>query len=232
MHMTLIDPASQPSHDGVKIAEEAIRLGTNAIMVGGSTGVTQDGLDDLVSGIKAHSDIPVIHFPSSAGAISTKVDAIYFMSTLNSRNPEYITGEQARGAPLLRAVGIEPIGLGYIIIEPGMTVGRVSDADLIPRSPDGAKRAVGYALAAEYFGMGLVYLEAGSGAEQPVPISHVEAVADVLSIPLMVGGGIREARAARAALDAGADVLVTGTVAEKRGFDRLEAIIDEVGRGR
>jgi phosphoglycerol geranylgeranyltransferase len=181
-----------------------------------------------VQGIKHATRLPVIHFPNHGGAISSHVDAIWFMSLMNSRNPRFITREQMLGAPVLKALGIEPISLGYIIVAPGMTVGKVSDAEVVPRGPEGADIAAAYALAAEYFGMRLVYLEAGSGADEPVPASHVRAVKNQAGIPCIAGGGIRSAEQARALLDAGADILVTGTIAEERGYAQLEGIIREV----
>lgn len=228
VHLTLLDPASVGPEAGVEIADRAKAMGTDAFMVGGSTGVTEDNLDALVLGIKNATGLPIIHFPNHGGAISRHVDAIWFMSLLNSRNPRFITREQMLGAPILKALGIEPLSLGYVIVEPGMTVGRVSDAEVIPRAPEGAELAAAYALATEYFGMRFVYLEAGSGADQHVPPGHVRAVKQACSIPVIAGGGIRSGAQAKSLLDAGADVLVTGTIAEERGYAQLDGIIREV----
>ena len=228
VHMTLLDPDSVGPEVGGEIAGRAKDFGTDCFMVGGSTGVTEANLDALVKGIKAATGLPVIHFPSHAGAISRHVDAIWFMSMLNSRNPRFITREQMLGAPVLKVLGIEPLSMGYVIVEPGMTVGRVSDAEVLPRTKEGAEMAAAYALAAEFFGMRFVYLEAGSGANEPVPQPHVRAVKEATTIPVIAGGGIRTSPAAKALLDAGADVLVTGTIAEKRGYEALQAIVAEV----
>jgi phosphoglycerol geranylgeranyltransferase len=230
VHLTLLDPASVPSGAGVEIAQRAQRMGTDAFMVGGSTGVTEENLDALVQGIKQSTGLPVIHFPNHGGAISRHVDAIWFMSLMNSRNPRFITREQMLGAPVLKLLGIEPLPLGYVIVAPGMTVGKVSDAEVLPRDAEGAEQAAAYGLAAEYFGMRFVYLEAGSGADQPVPAQHVRAVKDMVGIPCIAGGGIRKASQARELLDAGADVLVTGTIAEERDYADLGAVIREVKR--
>jgi phosphoglycerol geranylgeranyltransferase len=160
--------------------------------------------------------------------MSPHVDAIYFLSVLNSRSPKHIVGEQATGAPYLRAMGLEAIPMGYIIVAPGMKVGHVSEADAIERTSAGAKRAADLALAAQYFGMKLVYLECGSGAPEPCPPEIVKAVKGVLDVPLVVGGGLRTRAHAEAALEAGADILVTGTIAENGHFDRLAEICDAV----
>lgn len=232
VHMTLLDPASIPGHDGADIAVEAAGLGTHAFMVGGSTDVNSENLDDLVREIKERTRLPVIYFPSSGSAFSARVDAVWFMSMLNSRNPRFIIGEQALGAPLLKALAIEAIPMGYLIVEPGMTVGKVSEAELLPRTDAGAELAARYALAAELFGMRAVYLEAGSGAGEPVPVSMVKRVAETISVPLVVGGGLRTHRDARERLDAGARILVTGTVAEQRQFDRLTEVVEAVLEAR
>lgn len=228
VHMTLLDPESVSPREGVDIAQRAKAMGTDCFMVGGSTGVTEDNLDALVQGIQEAAGLPVIHFPSHAGAISRHVDAIWFMSMLNSRNPRFITREQMLGAPALKLLGIEPLSMGYLIVEPGMTVGRVSEAEVLPRTEEGAEMAAAYALAAEFFGMRFVYLEAGSGAHEPVPPGHVSAVKEATTIHVIAGGGIRSGAQARALLDAGADILVTGTIAENRGFEALEGIVREV----
>jgi phosphoglycerol geranylgeranyltransferase len=136
------------------------------------------------------------------------------MSLLNSRTPAYIVENQALGAPIVLRYGLEPIPMAYIIIEPGGTVGFVGDARLIPRKKP--ELAVAYALAAKYMGMRLIYLEAGSGADSPVPVPMVAAVKKAIGNTLLVvGGGIRSKEAAVELVAAGADLLVTGTAVER-----------------
>lgn len=227
IHMTLIDPDKQAPERAAAIAADAEALGTDAIMIGGSTDITQKNLDETAVAIKGSVSIPVIYFPSGAHALSANCDALYFMSMLNSRDVRMVIREQAMAAPIVKKLGIEPISMGYIIVEPGMKVGEVGKADLIRR--DDPMSAVGYALAAEYLGMDLVYLEAGSGADMPVPSEMVGAVKGLTSIPLIVGGGIRSAEAAKAAKDAGANAVVTGTLVEVDGYlQELEAVIASV----
>lgn len=227
LHMTLIDPDKQTAAAAGRIAGEATACGTSAIMVGGSTGIEQNSLDRTIAAIKASSDRPVICFPSNASSLSGSFDAIYFLSMLNSASPRHITGEQAAGAHAVKSLGIEPIGMGYVIIEPGMKVGEVGKAEPIRRTD--IKSAVGYALAAEYFGMKLVYLEAGSGSPEPVPGEMIKAVKKAITVPLIVGGGIRDGSAARMVVAAGADIVVTGTVVEREnGTENLCEIISTI----
>lgn len=229
MHMTLVDPAKQPPGSAAEVAAKASSAGTDAIMVGGSTGVTQDNLDETIDAIKRACDLPVIYFPSTADAIATRCDAIYFMSMLNSRNVRNVTGEQSRGAPVIRKLGLEPISMGYVIVEPGMKVGEVGEADAVARGDNA--RAVGYALTAEFFGMDLLYLEAGSGAPEPVPSEMIRAVRSATDITIVVGGGLTDPDGALEACRAGADIIVTGTLVENGEFEApLKAVVDVVHR--
>jgi phosphoglycerol geranylgeranyltransferase len=123
LHMTLLDPFEQQPETAASISKSAAAVGTDAIMLGGSTGVTQDILDATVIAIKKEVDIPVILFPTAASAVSLKADAIYFMSLLNSRSPKFLLGEQMKAAALIKKSGLEPISMGYIIVEPGMKAG-------------------------------------------------------------------------------------------------------------
>ncbi|NOZ60023.1 MAG: geranylgeranylglyceryl/heptaprenylglyceryl phosphate synthase [Euryarchaeota archaeon] len=215
-HFTLIDPDKQSPERAGEIAALAVSGGSDAIMVGGSAGIDQHLLDETVKAVKRSAGgRPVILFPGDVTGVSRHADAIFFMSLLNSRNPYYITGAQAIGAPAVKRAGIEPIPMGYIIVEPGGAVGWVGDARAIPRSKP--QLAAGYALAAQYLGMRLVYLEAGSGAAQPVPEEMVLAVRRAVDVPVIVGGGIRSGEDAYRVAKAGADIIVTGTAVESAG---------------
>lgn len=224
IHMTLIDPDKQPAELAAEIARTAEGMGSDAIMIGGSTDVTQENLDATAKAIKAVVDIPVIYFPSGAHALSRHCDALYFMSMMNSRNLRMVMGEQVTASQIVKMLGIEPVSMGYIIVEPGMKVGEVGQAEVIKR--DDVKTAVSYALAAEYLGMSMVYLEAGSGAPQPVPPAMVATVKSQISIPLLVGGGIRDPQTALAAKEAGANAIITGTLVEGQDYStRLAEVI-------
>ena len=213
-HLTLIDPDSQsPSEAGI-MALAAAKGGTDGIMVGGSVGAAGVLLHETVREIRELTDLPVILFPSSVAGLCENADAVFFMSLLNSRSPAYIVENQALGAPLVLRYGLEPIPMAYIIIEPGGTVGFVGDARLIPRRKP--ELAAAYALAAKFMGMRMVYLEAGSGADSPVPSGMVALVKKLLGdVLLIVGGGIHCGAAAAELVAAGADLIVTGTAVEK-----------------
>ncbi|MGB9930054.1 MAG: geranylgeranylglyceryl/heptaprenylglyceryl phosphate synthase, partial [Methanosarcina sp.] len=214
VHLTLIDPASQTPEKAAEIALAAVKGGTDAIMIGGSTGASGILLDETVIKIKEKVAVPTILFPGSSAGLSRYADAVFFMSLLNSRDIGYVVTNQVLGAPLVYRSQIEPISMAYIIVEPGGTVGWVGDAKLIPRKKP--EIAVAYALAGKYLGMHYTYLEAGSGADTPVNPEMIGAVKQVLGEnKLIVGGGIRNAEMAKLCASAGADMIVTGTIVEE-----------------
>jgi phosphoglycerol geranylgeranyltransferase len=213
LHMTLLDPDKQLPEVAGDIARSAEEAGSDVIMVGGSTGLTQEKLDQTVMNIKENCKLPVILFPTTASFLSRHADAIYFMSLLNSKSLKFIVGEHKKGAPIIKKLGLEPIPMGYVVVEPGMKVGEVGIAELLKR--DNIEDAKAYALAAEYLGMKLVYFEAGSGAPEPVPAEMIKAVKSYVNIPVVVGGGIRTVEKASVTAGAGADILVTGTIVEE-----------------
>jgi len=213
LHFALLDPDKQKPETAGHIAEIVTDAGSSAIMVGGSTLLSQEQVDATVQSIKKHTDLPVILFPSGARFLSKYADAVFFMSLLNSRNLNFVIREHVKGAPFVKVTGLEPISMGYVIVEPGMTAGRGGEAGLVKQ--DDMETAVGYALAAQYLGMQFFYLEAGSGATSPIPNRMITAVKQNASIPLLVGGGIRDAQTALEKAQAGADIIITGTALEK-----------------
>lgn len=231
VHLTLIDPDKSPGEHAAKVALGAVALGSDAILLGGSTGISPTKMGEAARAVKAAVQVPVIIFPEGATSLTREADAVLFMSLLNSRNLDLVIRLHARAAPAIRALGIEPLSLGYLVVAPGMRVGEVGQVDPIPR--DEPELAVGYALAAEMLGLRMLYLEAGSGAPSPVPAEMVKSVRSAVSIPLVVGGGIRTAEEAGALLSAGAQLLVTGTVTEEEGIGAaFRGILAEVRRHR
>ena len=231
IHFTLIDPDKSPSATAGRVAQGAVAEGSHAILLGGSTGMSPEKMGAAARAVKGSVPVPAIIFPEGPGSLSRDADAVLFMSLLNSRRLDLVVRAHAKAAPVVRALGLEPIPLGYLVIAPGMRVGEVGEVDVVAR--DDPDAAAGYALAAEYLGMRFVYLEAGSGAPAPVPVPLVEAVKAVVSVPVVVGGGIRTASEARALLRAGANALVTGTITEEEGVGTaFRGILEEVRRAR
>ena len=222
-HLTLFDPEKLTPFSAKKLANEAKRIGTAAAMVGGSTSTSVYELDAIVKAIKT-SSLNVILFPNDVAGLSRNADAVFFMSLLNSINPYYLSGAQALGAPLVKKYRLEPIPLAYLIIgENAGAAGFVGNANPIPYGKP--ELAAIYALAAEYLGMRFVYLEAGSGAKRIVDPAMVSTVRKTSKMHIIVGGGIRTPSDAKALAKAGADVIVTGTIAEKASISKLREII-------
>ena len=213
MHMTLLDPDKQSAEDAAKIAVKCKDAGTDAFMIGGSTGITSENLDATAVAIREATGLPIIYFPAGPHAIPTKADAMFYMSLVNSRNLDMVIRSQAKASRYVKKIGVETMSMAYIVCEPGMKVGEVGQADLIEK--DDIDTAVGYALGCEMMGMEFVYLEAGSGADEPISPEMIRAVKDAISVPLIIGGGISTPETAVTAKLAGADIIVTGTFVER-----------------
>lgn len=214
-YFVLIDPEKCKIEKCSKISREIENAGADAILVGGSL-LTCD-LHPIVESLKKETTLPIILFPGDSTHLTPHADAILYMSLISGRNPNYLIGEQVKAAPLIQRYSLEPIPTGYILIDGGnrTAVEFMSGTFPIPRDkPD----IVGpHALAAEYLGMKLVYLEAGSGADLPVPKEMVSYVKKQINIPLIVGGGIRTPDMAQTLVNAGADFIVTGNILEEGG---------------
>jgi phosphoglycerol geranylgeranyltransferase len=197
-------------------------------MVGGSTLTSTSHLDNVVGAIKKTVKIPVILFPNNITGICKYADAIWFMSLLNSSDPYFITGAQVLGAPIIKKFGLEVIPLGYIIVGENSAASVVGRACPIPYTKP--ELAVAHALAAQYFGMRFVYLEAGSGAKSPPPSDMIKMVKEATHTSLIVGGGMRTGEQVKEAMDAGADIIVTGTLLEEgKGVGKIRALVDCIG---
>ena len=196
-----------------RVAKKVEMLGASAVLVGGSSAIDQLDLDKLVLSIKSTVSIPVILFPGNVTGVSPNADAILFTSLLNSEDPYFISGAQALGALLVKKYKIEPLPTGYIIIGENTTAWFIGRAKGIPFEKSNI--AVMYSLAAQYLGMRFVYLEAGSGAEKNVSAEMISNVRKYFDGLLIVGGGIRNSTIAKELVDAGADILVIGTLLER-----------------
>jgi phosphoglycerol geranylgeranyltransferase len=230
-HATLIDPANQSPEVAANRALTTIDAGSKLIMVGGSTKTPDEQVHATVQAIQealelriwaesqdanAESgidwNIPVILFPCGAHALSPDADAITFMMLMNSESREFLVGEQHRGATRIAEFAIETLPTGYLVCAPGGEVGQVGKATLIQASD--IEGVMGWAHCAVMFGFKLFYLEAGSGADVPVSPELIASAAAVSGLTIFVGGGISDGDAAHAAVEAGANWIVTGTLTE------------------
>ena len=224
IHISLIDPQNVTHEKASELANKLQEMGTSAIMVGGSTVVSQRELDEIIKSIKNNASIPVILFPNGIAGLSEYADAIFFSSLMNSINPYYITGAQALGAPLVKRYDLEVLPMGYIIVGSNTgAAGFVGQA--LPIPSDKPELGSMYALAAEYLGMRFVYLEAGSGSKMPVSSEMISLVKNSVGIKVIVGGGIKTTEHARDIVNAGADILITGTLIEESSIKNTEKLV-------
>lgn len=227
IHFSLIDPVKRLRLEYLEIARKLERCGTDAILIGGSTKISRKILDGIVKEIKENIKIPIILFPSSRSYISKYCDAILFISLLNSTDPRYIVGEQARGAVIIKKIEIEVIPTAYLVFEPGMAVGKKGKAKVLSHTD--YNKAVQYALYAQILGFSFIYLETGSGGF-PLSDKMIKTIRKETEIPLIVGGGIRTAEIAREKIKAGADIIVTGNIIEEDlpDLSRVQKIISAI----
>jgi phosphoglycerol geranylgeranyltransferase len=198
--------------------EQALQLAIDAkvdcFFIGGSL-VVNNQLDAMLEQLRTQCNIPLVLFPGNSFQLSYRADALLFLSLISGRNAELLIGQHVIAAPFLKLSPLEIISTGYMLIDGGVrtSVQYMSNTQPIPANKNDI--AVCTAIAGEMLGLKLIYLEAGSGATNPVPESMVRAVSEAISIPLIVGGGIRTPEQVAANYRAGADLVVVGTALEQ-----------------
>jgi putative glycerol-1-phosphate prenyltransferase len=218
----LVDPDKQD----FACLNKTIAICNNAdvdfIFVGGSL-LTSGDLAKTVRFIKENSSIPVILFPGSPNQITNYADGILFLSLISGRNPEFLIGNQVVAAPFVKKSNLEVLSTGYMLVDGGTqtTASYVSNTNPLPY--DKPEIAAVTALAGEFLGMKLIYIDGGSGAKKCVSLEMIKKTKEIISIPLLIGGGIRTPQAANEIYLAGADMLVIGNGAEEN-----RALITEI----
>lgn len=186
---------------------------TTHIFVGGST-VDKGLTETAVKAVNEATSLPIVLFPGDYSQISETADGILFLSLISGRNPEYLIGQQVKAVKQLRGSALEIIPTGYLLIDGGKETAVQRVTGTFPLSQQEIENIVAISLAGEYSGKKLIYLEAGSGANYPVSTEIISEVKAAINIPLIVGGGIRTAAQLEQAYQAGADMVVMGTVFE------------------
>jgi putative glycerol-1-phosphate prenyltransferase len=222
----LLDPDRIAIDTLAEIIGTAIVNGVDGFLIGSSILLT-DQFDEFVSTVKklAHQT-PVILFPGNSMQVSKRADAILFLSLISGRNPEYLINQQVLSAAHIRRSGLASISTAYMLIESGATTSVEFISNTKPIPSNKVDIAVAHAIAAEMIGFKMIYLEAGSGAKYAVPTDLVKAVTKAVSIPVIVGGGIRDAATAREKVEAGASMIVCGNFFEKNNYNIEE--LDEI----
>ena len=213
-YIVLIDPDKKSENDLPEKVKAINESGVDAIFVGGSL-MMDSRCSDRVAQIKSLAEIPVIFFPGGISQLNSHYDAILFMSIISGRNPHYLIGEQVIAAPIINDLGIEVIPTGYLLLDGGSDSAVQFMSSTAPIPMDKPDISIAHALAAQYLGKQLIYLEAGSGAKQAVTNELIKEVFEQVDIPLIVGGGIRTPEVAREKVESGASFVVTGTIIEE-----------------
>ncbi len=209
----LLDP-DKFSNDDLKSLSSILEQATpDLLLVGGS--LVSTNTYDFVQQLKKHIHLPIILYPGSSTQYAANVDAVLFLSLLSGRNPEFLISHHVASAPLLKANNTEAIATGYLLIDGGCStsVQYISQTQPIPSNKNDI--AIATALAGQYLGMKLIYMDAGSGAHNPIPTTMISAVKEQLDIPLMIGGGLSSSDRIDQACQAGADIIVVGNALEK-----------------
>ncbi|MBM3436823.1 MAG: geranylgeranylglyceryl/heptaprenylglyceryl phosphate synthase [Bacteroidetes bacterium] len=222
----LVDPDKYNTKQLVDLAGIAGKSMVSYFFVGGSL-LSEDNLENTIKVIKDNCNIPVIIFPGDVMQINSYADGILLLSLISGRNPELLIGKHVVAAPYLKKSNLEILPTGYMLIESGRptTASYMSNSFPIPNDKD--EIAVSTAMAGEMLGLRLIYMDGGSGAMNPIPLSMIEKVKAGISIPLIVGGGIRSPQAAADRFKAGADIIVVGNAIEVKNslLEQIAAVV-------
>lgn len=210
-YFVLIDPDTRNEKELREFVYKINKAGADGILVGGSL-LLGSSFSKTVKLVKEASEVPVIIFPGSVKQLSPDADAILYISLISGRNPNYLFGEHVLAAPAIKKINLEPIPTGYMLFQCGRTTTAEYMSNTKPLPPHKPEIAAAHALAAQYMGMQYIYLEAGSGADHPIPVELVKIVSDYIDIPVITGGGIRRPEQAGERVKAGARFIVTGNL--------------------
>lgn len=209
----LADPDKSTQSSLKELARIASASQADYIFIGGSL-LTRDNLSFCIDTVKRFCQLPVVLFPGSVFQVDEKADALLLLSLISGRNPDMLIGQHVVAAPMIRQSGLEVIPTGYMVVESGKITSVQYMSNTMPLPFDKTEIAVSTAMAGEMLGLKILYLDAGSGAMQPVPIEMVRSVKQNINLPLIVGGGIRTPEVAYEIWEAGADIITIGNAAE------------------
>lgn len=228
----LIDPEKIKIHQIHAFIQKVNLSFATHIFVGGSTDI-ENATESIVVEIKKYTTLPVILFPGDVNQVTPKADGILFLSLISGRNPEYLIEQQIDAALTIQKSNLEVLPTGYILIDGDKETSVQKVSKTSPISQTDYSLILKTALAGQFSGKKLIYLEAGSGAKVPVSSVIINCVKSELKVPLIVGGGIRNIQQLNNAYNAGADLVVIGTAFEKDPsfFNELKNTTHEYIRG-
>ena len=209
----LIDPEKMDLKNITRFLKKVHNSIATHIFVGGSTDINNE-TENLVLAVKKETNLPIVLFPGDVSQITNKADGILFLSLLSGRNPKYLIDQQIEAAPILKKTSLEIIPTGYILIDGKKETATQKVSNTKPISQENTTLILNTSLAGEFSGKKLIYLEAGSGATEVVSDIIIKQVSKIISVPLIIGGGIRSKKQLEKAFTAGADLVVIGTAFE------------------
>ncbi len=210
----LIDPDKTNKEKLTHIIKEAVKNNVDYFFIGGSL-ITDNNFEDYIQQIKENCDIPVVIFPGNTMQISSYADAILFLSLISGRNPEMLIGKHVVAAPYLKKSKLEIIPTGYMLIDSGRPTTALYMSNSSPIPADKPDIAMCTAMAGEMLGLKMIYMDAGSGADKIISEMMIKKVRNSISLPLIIGGGIKTAEQALSCFNAGADIIVVGNAIEE-----------------
>lgn len=209
----LLDPDKLTLETALRYGEIIEKSPAEIILAGGS--LVNNPVDEIISALKQSTEKPVVLFPGSGSQVVKEADALLYLSLISGRNSEYLIGEHVRTAFKIKKTGLEIIPTGYILIDGGKITSVQYISNTMPIPKDKPDLAAATAVAGEFLGLKCLYLEAGSGAENPIRKEMISAVRNCVSLPIITGGGLRSMQDIEKAFNAGADITVIGSAFEK-----------------
>jgi putative glycerol-1-phosphate prenyltransferase len=220
-YWVLLDPDKMPLEKIPSFLDQAHEAEVDGFLIGGSLIFSSD-FHNFVCEIKKYNrNIPVILFPGSVHQVTPEADALLFLSLISGRESQHLIGSQVLAAPLVYRAGLEAISTAYMLIDSGRQTSAQFMSGTVPLPRNKPDIVVAHALAAQYLGFKLIYLEGGSGADLSVPNDVISAVTKMIDVPVIVGGGIRSPEEAATKVEAGASFIVTGTIIESPNGSNL-----------
>lgn len=210
----LIDP-DKPDMSLLDAQLAAIEKAKVPLIFFGGSLLTHFVLEEKLGYIKKRTSAKIVIFPGSVQQVSAQADAILFLSLISGRNPELLIGQHVLAAPMIKQSGLEVLSTGYMLIDGGRPTTASYISGSLPIPADKPDIAACTAMAGEMLGLQHIYLDAGSGAQNAVSAKMIATVRKEVQVPIIVGGGIRDAATAAESAKAGADVIVVGNITEK-----------------
>ncbi|HMB49159.1 MAG TPA: putative phosphoglycerol geranylgeranyltransferase [Natronoarchaeum rubrum] len=218
-HIVKIDP-DKTLVEG-ETFEDVCETGTDAIEIGGTTGMTTDKMQRVIDACATH-DVPLYLEPSApeVAVNDEALDGYLIPTVLNAGDPFWTVGAHKEWARMEEGLPWDRITTeAYVVMNPDASVATYTEADCDLGPDDVAAYAE---VAEEMFGQEIVYVEySGTLGDPDVVEAAGEAVDDAT---LFYGGGIHDYDSAYQ-MGEHADVVVVGDLVHAEGVDAVEKTV-------